>query len=397
MKGTSMRVLLMTNIFPNALDPSDAAYNRRQFSELGKLCDVEVLALVPWFPGAGLVGDRLRAGRLARLPRRWHVDGLDVRHPRVLYVPRIGRRWSGALYTASLLPIVSSSRADVLVGAFAYPDGWAAVALARMLGVPAVVKVHGTDVHTLAAGPLADKLRWALRGARAVVGPSRPLVERAIELGADPRHARVIPNGIDAELFHPRDRLEARRALDVPQEGKQILFVGRLEPQKGTDELLVAFEALRAKRPDARLVMIGDGVSRSAHEQLVRERGLPVLFAGWQSHAEVADWLAASDVLALPSWAEGTPNVVLEALASGRPVVATRIGGIPDVMRDPRLGALVSPRATGELADALDRMLDGSHDPEAIARSANLSAWPESARGLCEVLERARPQRRQAV
>jgi len=89
---TSMKVLVMTNIFPNALDPSDAAYNRRQFGELGKLCEVEVLALVPWFPGAQWFGDRLRAGRLAALPARWNVDGLDVFHPRVFYIPRVGRR-----------------------------------------------------------------------------------------------------------------------------------------------------------------------------------------------------------------------------------------------------------------------------------------------------------------
>ncbi|HZO13549.1 MAG TPA: glycosyltransferase, partial [Polyangiaceae bacterium] len=227
-----------------------------------------------------------------------------------------------------------------------------------------------------------------LGGAGAVVGPSRPLIERAIELGADPQRARVIPNGIDRHLFSPGDRLDARRALGLPETGRQILFVGRLEPQKGTGELLGAFERLQASRPDVRLVMIGDGPSRAAHERVARD--LPVSFVGWQPHDSIGRWLAASDVLALPSWAEGTPNVVLEALASGRPVVATRVGGIPDVICDKRLGELVAPHSVDALCDALDRVLSRAHDAQAIARIAALRDWNESARALFDVLCAAR-------
>src|SRR5438874_1332523 len=112
-----MRVLCVTKIFPNALEPELAPYNRHQFRELGRLCEVKVLALVPWYPGAGLGA---RGRERGRIPAEEKIDGLAVAHPRVLYVPRLGQL-SGPLYAASLLPRVLGLRGhvDVVLGAFA--------------------------------------------------------------------------------------------------------------------------------------------------------------------------------------------------------------------------------------------------------------------------------------
>jgi glycosyltransferase involved in cell wall biosynthesis len=386
----NLRVLAITSIFPNALDPSDAPYNGRQFGELGKLCDVEVLALVPWFPGVRLLGENLRAAKLASLPFEWHHAGLPVRHPRVLYVPRVGRQLSGLLYTASLLPeaLRRRRRVDIVLGAFAYPDGWAAVALARAMGVPAVVKVHGSDINVLGRGPLQSSVRWALQGADAVVAPSRALIERAIELGADSDNARTIPNGVDTALFRPAERVPAREALGLDVGARWIVFVGRLEPEKGVGELLEALTKLTESERNVRLALVGEGRAAAEYQALVRERSLPVVFAGPRPHAEIARWLAAADVLALPSWSEGTPNVVIEALACGRPVVATDVGGIPEVVQDPRLGILVPARDPSALASALGVVLRAPHDADVIAAAARLYSWPESADRLYRVLQR---------
>jgi teichuronic acid biosynthesis glycosyltransferase TuaC len=113
------------------------------------------------------------------------------------------------------------------------------------------------------------------------------------------------------------------------------------------------------------------------------------MVAGSRPHEEVPSWMAACDVLVLPSWAEGTPNVVLEALACGRRVVATRVGGTPDLVHSPELGELVAPRDAAQLAAALDRAADARYSPEDVARAGARHGWDESARQLEASLRRA--------
>ncbi|HZO17175.1 MAG TPA: glycosyltransferase [Polyangiaceae bacterium] len=367
-----MRVLVVTKIFPNAAEPSMAPYNRLQLGALAKLCDVEVLALVPWFPGRGRRG----------VPARERIDALDVLHPRVLYAPGPGRPLSGALYTASLVPhaLMRRGRVDVVLGCFAYPDGWAAVALGKMLGVPAVVKVHGSDIHVYGHDRmLTGALRWALSRAAFVVGPSEPLVARAIELGA--QRALPILNGVDTAAFYPRDRQSCRALLGHAHDTRRwIVFAGRVEPQKGVLELIAAFRAMR--RDDVALVLVG------AERERVRQTG--IITAGARPPEEMPLWIGAADVCTLPSWSEGTPNFVLESLASGRRVVATNVGGIPAVLSDPALGELVPAKDPLALRDALERALAQEYEPSTIVERAQLRSWDESARELHGVLRAAR-------
>jgi ribosomal protein L18 len=123
-------------------------------------------------------------------------------------------------------------------------------------------------------------------------------------------------------------------ALGVADDGPIVLFVGRLERAKGIVELLAAIDAIRAERPDVRFVLLGDGETSARVRELAAASNGGILAPGPRPLAEVAEWLGACDVFCLPSHREGTPNVVLEALASGRPVVATSVGGIPDIVDD---------------------------------------------------------------
>jgi teichuronic acid biosynthesis glycosyltransferase TuaC len=384
-----MRVLIVTKIFPSAVDPTAAPYNRQQFAALARRCEVEVLALVPWLPGLGWTSRAAR--QRAQVPRRERIDGLDVRHPRVLYAPRLGRALSGPLYAASLAPYVLPHRGryDVVLGSFAYPDGWAAVALGKMLGVPTVIKLHGSDINVFGADRLLrPSLRWALSHAAAVVAPSRALIEAAIALGADPARARAIGNGIDETLFRPRDRAAARAELGQPNDKKRLLFIGRLDRKKGAIDLLEAMRRLpAATRRRVELVMIGDGVESESCHELARD--LPVTFAGILPATEVARHIAASDLVVLPSWAEGTPNAIVEALASGRRVVASDVGGIPAVVSDPRLGELVPARQPASLAGAIARAVATDYDPAEIAALAPFPSWDDSAAALYDVLTAA--------
>jgi glycosyltransferase involved in cell wall biosynthesis len=387
-----LRVLVLTRIFPNPAQPILGLYNRLQLGALGRLCEVEVLAALPWFPGAGLFGDRTVASQLRDVPRHEVVAGLRVSHPRCVYIPKL-HLVAGGLYAASLLPEVLRRRGrfDVILGAWAFPDGCGAVALGELLRVPAVIKVHGSDINVFSdmPGPRRN-LRWALPRARRVVTVSRQLADKVIELGAAPDRVDVVLNGIDTERFKPRDRAEARAELGHGGDSRRwLVYVGRLSQPKGVDVLLQAFESIAERRDDLALVLIGDGeLTARAREVEARLPG-KIIVAGPRPHDEVASWLAASDVLVLPSLAEGTPNVILEAMACGRRVVATQVGGIPDVVNRPLLGELVPAKDAPALAAALARASVAPYDPEEVARVGARGGWADSARNLHATLQAA--------
>lgn len=387
-----MRVLAVTKIFPNGVEPLSSPFNRQQFAALAKLCDLTVLEAIPYLPLAklaGRLGVRARAARLAALPRSERIMGIETHYMRQLYVPRVGVPLALRLYLASLAPYRDLFRAhDVVLGTWAYPDGCAATLMAQRFGKPCAVKVHGSDLNVLAANPSVRRsLSRVLPAADAMISVARPLSERMVELGVDRSRIALVRNGVDASLFHPRDRRACRAELGIAEDGPLIVFCGRLEPQKGLVELLGAFERLRRKIPDVRLALLGDGVLQQRVSEL-RSRFDDALIAnGARPLAEVATWFGAADVVTLPSHNEGTPNVVLEALASGRPVVGTRVGGIPDCLADPSSGILVPVRDESALAEGLEEALARTWDEASIVRAAP-GSWEDSAKRLYEVLER---------
>ncbi|AUX22745.1 glycosyltransferase [Sorangium cellulosum] len=401
----SPRVLWVTRIFPNRVEPLACAFQRQQLAALSRCCAVEVLAAIPYHPGVSLLGERTRPGRLTAVPERDEIDGVPVIHPRAPYLPGAGRVLApvnAPLYLAGLLPHVPRLRGrfDVVMGAWLYPDACAAALLARLLGLPYAVKAHGTDVNVVARWRSVRPLvGGALRSAACAVGVSRPMVEALTALGAPRERAVLVRNGVDRALFRPGDRRAARRELGLPERGRIITFVGHVARPKGIHELLDAFEALGAAAGEpgepVHLVVVGDGPDRRMVElaaarrereaALRREERGRIFVSGQRPLSAVARHVTATDLLALPSWAEGTPNVVLEALAAARPVVATRVGGIPDVVEPGRTGLLVPPRDVGALGRALREALARPWDERAFAEAAPPS-WEESAEALRRVL-----------
>ncbi len=386
-----MRVLAITKIFPNQAEPLSAPFNRQQFAALARRCELEVAATIPWFPGAGLIARWSSAGRLARVPRREQIAGVAVTHPRTLFVPRLAHGAWGPLYAASIAPglVRYRGKVDVVLGSWAYPDGFAAVIAARLLGVPCVVKLHGSDINVMAKLPGPRRqTAWALSRAARVVAVSRALADEVAALGVPRDRIAIVMNGVDPELFHVRDRAAARSELGLPG-GPLALCVANLKPEKGVLDLARAWDRVARDLPDARLAIVGGGPLRAELEAALPPSATLV---GAQPLPKVATWMAACDVLVLPSHIEGTPNVVLEALASARPVVATRVGGIPDAVPEGRAGLLVPPRDAGELARALRDALARSWDEEAI-RAAAPPSWEDSAARLYAVLRAAaRPE-----
>ncbi len=388
-----MKVLAITQIWPNSLEPLRGPYNVQQFVELQKHVDVEVLAAVAYVPGASLVGKPPRPALLAKLPAEETISGIKTTYLRQLYLPRLGVPIAVPLYLASfLLHRRLIARADVLLATWAYPDGCATILAAHALGKPCVVKVHGSDINLVAKMPSARAvLRTVLPRVGAMVSVSRPLAGEIEALGVPRAKIHVVQNGVDTRTFAIRDKAEARRALGLPADKKIVLSVGRLEPQKGTVDLLDAWARVREARSDVVLALIGDGMSRPQVDARKAEWGDGLVAPGSRPFAEIARWMNACDLFTLPSWAEGTPNAVLEALASGRPAVGSDVGGIPDVLSDPRSGLVVPARDPAALARGLIDAL-GRDWPAESVRACGPGSWADSAAHLLDVIRGVLPR-----
>ncbi len=340
------------------------------------------MATIPWFPGAGLLARWSSAGKLAAVPKREEIEGLAVTHPRTLFFPRLAHIAWGPLYAASIAPALARYRGkvDVVLGSWAYPDGFAAILAAKLLDVPAVVKLHGSDINQLAKlpGPRA-MLQWALPRAAHVVAVSKALREEVLALGVKPDRVSVVMNGVDATRFHPQDRAAARAALGVPLDAQLALYVGNLKPEKGVGELARAWPIVARELPKAELAVVGGGALAA---EISAHAGARCRMVGPQPADEVARWMAACDVLVLPSHSEGTPNVALEALASGRRIVATAVGGTPDLLTSPILGALVPPKNSEALAAGLVAALPLAYDPQQVAELGARGGLGRERRGL---------------
>lgn len=355
-----MRILALTNLYPNPYQPHRAPYNRHQFRMLGELHDVHVIAPIAWT-------DEWAARRKSHLPlpasrRRVH-EGLTVDHPRYWYTPKILRRYYGQFFLASVRRTferaVREFEPDIVFAPWAYPDGYAGVELARPANLPVVVQVHGSDIRELSRYPArAAGTKAALRDADGVIAVSSDLAQRVIELGAAAERVRVIIDGVDRQQFCPRDREASRWRLGWSADAKHLLFVGNLARVKGIDVLLDACQRLRTDVGQWQLHIVGDGPLRSHLEQQAVTNGIgqQVRFHGPIAHEELPDWFCAADLFVLASRSEGVPNVLLEAAACGLPLVATSVGGIPEIAH---LAAsrLVPPEDATALAAAIGDML----------------------------------------
>jgi glycosyltransferase involved in cell wall biosynthesis len=375
-----LRVLILTNLFPTPWDPLRGAFNRQQFERLGQHHDVDVLTAVDFRERLGGVKGEVK------------VNGLLTDHFTFFYPPRIGRSLHALCWLLSLLlqrgRQLRTAGYDCLLASWAYPDAVAVGWLARRLGIPYVVKVHGSDLNVQAEYVLRrPQIRSALRHANAVVAVSQALATKAIALDADAARVHVLYNGVDPVLFAPGSRTQARRRLNLPLETPLLLYVGNLKATKGCIDLLEAFPALLAVRPNAQLVYVGSGPCQAALLERANALGCAerVLLAGAIAHDALPDWFRAADLLCLPSHNEGVPNVVLEAMSCGTPVVATRVGGIPEVLPS-QAGLLVPPHEREALSDALIEATAKAWDRAAIVRQAAAFRWDDNVSRLAGIL-----------
>jgi glycosyltransferase involved in cell wall biosynthesis len=388
-----MHVVLLGSAFPGRPEAGvDRVHVRRALS-LAARVPVVVVVPTPWAPPA-LAGPNGRWARYAATPRRAEIDGVRLLFPRYLQVPGMGPSAGVAMALGAVTAVGSLRRegqCDILFAQAVLPEGLAAVLLGRRLGVPVACLGRGTDVHGLPRASATTRwlAGWTLRRTAAVGVVAQALGRTLAPLtGGAP--CTVLPSGVDLEHFAPGSARDARRALRVAEEVRLILYVGRLVDGKGLDTLLEAFGVLRTAVPNALLALVGSGPLHARLERRVLADGMArsVRLAGEAPHQLIPQWMQAADVVVLPSEAEGMPNVVREALACGRPVVATPVGDLPRLL-SAEAGLLVPRTDPAALADAIAAVLARRWDPARIRAHVSDMTWERNAEATARFLAAA--------
>jgi glycosyltransferase involved in cell wall biosynthesis len=350
-----VRILTFTTLYPSAAQPQHGIFVETRLVKLVESGAVaaRVLAPCPWFPlGSGRLG---RYAVFARIPREEIRCGLRVDHPRYPVLPKLGMNLAPLPLFAAVLSslrrqIREGGDFDLIDAHYFYPDGVAAVLLGRAVARPVVVTARGSDLNILARHPIPRRwIQWAARSADGLVAVSSALKQRLVELGIPVERVRVLRNGVDLTLFRPDDRIFARQALGLAR--PTLLAVGNLVALKRHTLMI---EAL-ARLPDFELVIVGEGPERGAIERAAREFDVAgrVHLLGRVPQAQLPRIYSAADFLLLVSAHEGWPNVLLESMACGTPVVVSDMEGITDIVGATEAGRVVADATPSRLADTI--------------------------------------------
>jgi len=394
---SKIRTLLFSTLYPSSARPLHGLFVETRLRELLSTGEVAttVMAPVPWFPSLDPRWGEY--ARMAATPMRETRHGIDVLHPRYPVVPKVGMTVAPLLLAAaSIGPIrrlIAEGRDfDIIDAHYFYPDGVAATMLARYFRKRVVVTARGSDINLISRYPTARRLmQWAARHSDASIGVCSALAEQ-IKPWTSSERVHVVRNGVDLQRFQPVSHEDARRKL---QSGGSplLLSVGHLVENKGHAVVIDALAEIRKHSPDARLAIVGQGPDRERLREHAALRGCEdrVTFAGAVEHASMIDWYNAADVLVLASAREGWANVLLESLACGTPVVATRVGGSPEVVTDERVGRLVESRDGRSIAESVQRLLRGHPDRGTIRRYAEAFSWDSTSRAQVELFRQLPP------
>lgn len=386
-----IRTLLFSTLFPSVKRPIHGIFVETRLQELLKSGEVEtkVVAPVPWFPFAGdLFGDY---GVFAETPYVEIRDEVEVFHPRYFLLPKIGMNIAPYTLAKGALPVIKKIIEDgfdfdLIDAHYYYPDGVAAALLAKWLNKPFVITARGTDVNLISRYSVPKKMMcWAAGRAGASITVSNALSNVLVDIGVKRSELLVLRNGVDVERFNMIPQSIARQELGWPNE-VTLLSVGNLVKNKGHH---IAIELI-AMKPDLRLVIVGDGPERGSLDQLVRNLGVSnrVIFAGRIAQAFLPAYYSAADILILASSREGWPNVLLEAMACGTPVVASNVGGVPEVVSAAEAGRLVDQRDATHFANGVDSLLRAYPERMSVRAYAEGFGWKATTEGQLALFRR---------
>ncbi|WP_221074905.1 glycosyltransferase [Agarivorans aestuarii] len=372
MSSKKPNLVLLTNLYPLPWQSNRGKFNQQQFDMLKSDYSVSILipvAFLDWWK------------------HRKSIQQTDsIRYFPYFYTPKVGRSfYSYTMFVSLLLHSaiwLVKKHPQIIVASWAFPEGVVSMWLSRLMSTKFFIKVHGSDINLIDHFP--GRVRQFLAAANrssGVLSVSQALANKLVKLGVKREKIKVIYNGVNHELFG----ISESRADD-----DYLLYVGNLKRDKGVIELLKGFAMVSEEFPDLQLVYLGEGGMLSQLQEEAEILGVSsrVHLMGAVEHQLLPNWIAKAKLLALPSYAEGVPNVVLESMASGVPTLATRVGGVPEVFKESVCGKLISPKSADEVANGIRYILGKSWDGSLIKEQSLKFSWENNKQMLLQLLSR---------
>jgi len=374
-----VKVCFVTTSFVRSAEDHYARFVYEQAKSLGAAePDTEVVVVVPHAPG--LLMQEVIGGQQIRrapyfFPTRWQL--LSYRYEGWLEtfgISPLAALQGPMLLLALLIRLWRESKNAEVIHAQWLPSAAIAVIVGGLRRIPVVISVRGVDMNSAKKSRLLRAVtRAILKRASYIVPVSdefRDILHSEIGCG---KPIAALYNGVDTDQFRPREKAECRRALGLPEDQPMILFVGGMIKRKGVDILLKALRHGAMSDHRAQLYLAGEGPKLGAFKNLAAAEGLAerTHFLGKVARDQVHLWMGAADMLVLPSYSEGRPNVVLEGMASGIPVVATAVNGTVELISDGKDGLLFQPGDVAGLAARLDRLLSQPELASTLATRAS--------------------------
>jgi len=396
------RILSFGSTFPSSVHPIHGVFVKERIKNTDLLegCDVKVVSPVPYFPPIKQFG---RWYSFSQIPFFEKIDGLEVVRPRYFLLPKIGALFHPHSMAVSTFRTISKIQKsfdfDLIDAHFVYPDGVAAALCAKKFNKPLVITGRGEDILRFPGLPVVgEQIRWALKQANALVALSKEISEAMIVNGAQENKITIIPNGVDCDKYEPINNKEARKKLELPIDRPIILSVGYRLERKGFHLLIDAVPEIKKQFPDILIVIVG-GEARWGEDYTpviknrIKKNNIRdhVILAGPRPPEELSLWYSASDIFTLMTSREGSPNVVMEALSCGLPVVAPPVGGIPEILSDSNLGILLKERTAKSAANGVMEALSKKWDRTLIRNITMNKSWQSVAKKVqkifCNVLD----------
>jgi len=386
-----IKVLSIASMFPNPRMPVHAQFVKQRLDALSKLVDLTLVSPIPWFPGEQWSA-RYRNRHF--VPSRTDDNPYPAYFPKFLSIPKTLKPLDGLFMAHAVRAWAHKHRPvgdfDLLDCHLGFPDGYAGAILAQSFRKPFVVTLRGHDINDLYKYPVRIKqVICALRRCNLFFGVSQALVDGAVKLGAPKEKGRCSSNGVDPRRFFPSDRQEACKELGLDSKFRYMLSVSHIVKRKGIDILLGALGILRGKgHRDLHYLIVGSGGEEGDYtgilKKLAAKLGVTdyVHWVGAVENTRLRQYYAVADLSCLASEKEGWPNVVLESLAVGTPVVAHATWGVPEIIPTEDLGLLVKERTSEVFADAIERGLAKTWDRTALVEYAQQHSWDNTATGL---------------
>jgi teichuronic acid biosynthesis glycosyltransferase TuaC len=393
--GETLEVVSVCRSLPTPVDPSGGVFVLNRLEAMAKQANVRIVQPVPYTPGVKPLPE------WAKQPTR-ELRGLTITHAPMLYLPGVLKSLDGMWLERAIAPVIRRMHgerpAHLIDAHFGYPEGVGCVRLGRRMNLPTFITVRGFENEYVEKPRIGEQLVSAMRTAAGCICVSDSLRQLLLKHGVRGERVSVVHNAIDSATYRTGSRDEARRKLGIALDAPLVVSVGHLVSRKRHHVLLDAFATARAANPNANLVIIGARSFEPTYpaelESRARELGIAgaTRFLGNIPPREVVAWLQAADIFALGTAREGCCNAVLEALATGLPVVTTPAGDNEFFVRHARNGYIVPIDDAAAFGTAIDDALARKDwDRAAISRELveQVGAWSDvAARALAFMRER---------